>query len=179
MKPINLLLVGLLQTPPLANAHLVELVTIRGPQGGAGFYHVCGPGDVNDDGYPEFIASSMYYKDPGRACVTIYTTNTTPVSGSDPLPQVREIQLTCYPNPFNTNTLIRYSLSIRTHVKLELFNLAGQKVASLVDEIQSSGRKSIMWEGLDDRGQPVSSGIYFCKISCNNLTKTEKIALLR
>jgi len=137
------------------------------------------PGDINGDGYPEFIASSMYYEDPGEARVTIYTTNVTSVEGSDPLPLVAELELRAYPNPFNTSTLISYSLSIRTHVKLEVFNLAGQKVASLVDEIQSPGRKSIMWEGLDDRGQPVSSGIYFCKISCNNLTKTERMALLR
>ncbi|TET67132.1 MAG: hypothetical protein E3J45_05430, partial [Candidatus Zixiibacteriota bacterium] len=74
MKVLSLLLVALLTAPPLANAELVELVTIYGPPGGDEFYHVCGPGDVNDDGYPEFIASSEYYEDPGRSCVSIYTT---------------------------------------------------------------------------------------------------------
>jgi len=137
------------------------------------------PGDINGDGYPEFIASSEYYGRPGSSCVTIYTTNTSSVGASDPVPVVREIELECYPNPFNVSTVIRYSLPVTGHVRLEMFNLAGQKIASLVDEIQSPGRKSIMWEGLDDRGQPVSSGIYFCKISSHNLTKSEKIALLR
>ncbi len=137
------------------------------------------PGDINGDGYPEFIASSKYYGRPGSSCVTIYTTNVTSVETSQVLPQAAELKLGCYPNPFNTSTVISYSLSIRTHVKLEVFNLVGQRISCLVDEIQFPGRKSIMWEGLDDRGQPVSSGIYFCKISCNNLTKTERMALLR
>ena len=137
------------------------------------------PGDINGDGYPEFIASSKYYGHPGRSCVTIYTTNVSSVEASDPVPVVREIELTSHPNPFNASTTISYGVPSKSHVRLEVFNLAGQKVASLVDEIQSPGRKSIMWEGLDDRGQPVSSGIYFCKISSHNLTKTERMALLR
>ena len=58
MKLINLLLAVLLIAPPLSNADLVELVTIYGPSGGDEFYHVCGPGDVNQDGYDDFIISS-------------------------------------------------------------------------------------------------------------------------
>lgn len=137
------------------------------------------PGDINGDGYPEFLVSSANNNYPGYSFITVYTTNTSSTGDQGPQPSARAIRLTSYPNPFNASTVIRYTLLLRTHVKLELFNLAGQKVASLVDEIQFPGRKSIMWEGLDDRGQPVSSGIYFCKISCNNLTKTERMALLR
>jgi hypothetical protein len=137
------------------------------------------PGDLNGDGYPEFLASSLYYGQPGRSCVTIYTTKMASVEASHPLPLVKEIELECYPNPFNRNTVISYTLPVGSHVRLEVFNLAGQKITSLVDEIQSPGRRSVMWKGLDDRGQPVSSGIYFCKISSDSLTKAEKIALLR
>jgi hypothetical protein len=137
------------------------------------------PGDINGDGYPEFLVSSANNSYPGYSFITVYTTNTSSTGDQHPHPSARTMELASYPNPFNASTVISYSLPVTSHVRLEVFNLAGQKIASLVDEIQSPGRRSVTWEGLDDRGQPASSGIYFCKISSHNLTKTEKMALLR
>jgi len=87
------------------------------------------PGDINGDGYPEFIASSMYYEDPGEARVTIYTTNVTSVEGSQQVPQADELQLRAYPNPFNASTTITFKARAK-EAKLEIFDLAGRKVRS-------------------------------------------------
>ena len=135
--------------------------------------------NLNDDVVEDFVTASW---GGGYGRIWVYGGDTTTVTDVEDMSHHNlpsAFSLSAYPNPFNSSTRITYSVPSTAHVKLELFNLAGQKVASLVNEIQSPGRKSIMWEGLDDRGQPVSSGIYFCKISCNNLTKTERMALLR
>jgi len=135
------------------------------------------PGDINGDGYPEFIASSEYYEDPGRSCVAIYTTNITSVEGSEQLPQAAELQLRAYPNPFNASTVISYKARGK-EAKLEIFDMAGRKVKSFsLGEVLGEGR--IVWDGTNELGEHVCSGIYFCKISCNNLTNSVRIALLR
>jgi hypothetical protein len=137
------------------------------------------PGDINGDGYPEFIASSEYFQHPGRSCVTIYTTNLTSAEGKEQLPQAAELELRSHPNPFNVSTRISYNVPSKAHVRLEVFNLVGQRIVSLVDETELPGRKSVMWDGTDGGGHPVSSGVYFCKLSAGSLTKTARIALLR
>jgi len=135
------------------------------------------PGDINGDGYPEFLASSMYYEDPGRSCVTIYTTNTTPVSGSDPLPLAMEIELSCYPNPFNTSTTITFKPRLK-EATLEIFDLAGRKVRSY-NLGQLSGEGQITWRGTNETGEQVSSGIYFCRLSTESLSATKRLVLIR
>jgi len=58
-----------------------------------------------------------------------------------------------YPNPFNPSTRIRYQLATSGHVTLTIFNLAGQGIATLVDEFQSAGMKPVTWDGLDEQGR--------------------------
>jgi hypothetical protein len=84
-----------------------------------------------------------------------------------------------YPNPFNPQTQIRYDLPISGQVKLSIFNVLGQRVRVLVDELQDAGHKSVIWDGKDGRGQEVASGIYFYKISAENYRKTKKMVLLK
>ena len=84
-----------------------------------------------------------------------------------------------YPNPFNPETQIRYDLPVSGHVKLTIFNILGQKVKVLVDEIQGAGHKSVIWDGKDDHGREVASGIYFYKIGAENFQKTKKMVLLK
>jgi hypothetical protein len=79
-----------------------------------------------------------------------------------------------FPNPFNPVTLIRYSLPAPAYVRLEIFNLHGQKVATLVDEAQSAGTQNLRYDG---RG--ISSGVYFYKLTAGNFVQTKKMILMR
>ncbi|MGB2697833.1 MAG: T9SS type A sorting domain-containing protein [Candidatus Zixiibacteriota bacterium] len=84
-----------------------------------------------------------------------------------------------YPNPFNASTVILYSLPQATDVKLEIFNLLGQKVRVLVDEHQNTGYKKVIWDGKDDKGVDVSSGIYFYRLVTENYSDSKKMVLMR
>ena len=78
------------------------------------------------------------------------------------------------PNPFNPVTQISYTLPRDGHVKLEIYNLLGQKVATLVDEYQQAGQKTVNWEAKD-----FASGIYFYKLSSGDFTATKKMVLTK
>jgi hypothetical protein len=84
-----------------------------------------------------------------------------------------------YPNPFNSMTLIRYSLPRDYQVEISLYNILGQKVRTLTNEYQTSGYKGIAWDGKDDRGQDVGSGIYFYQVKAGDLSCTRKLLLLK
>jgi hypothetical protein len=84
-----------------------------------------------------------------------------------------------YPNPFNPQTQIRYDLPVSGNVRLIIYNILGQKVKVLVEEIQDAGYKSVIWDGKDIDGRDVASGIYFYKIEAQNFVKTKKMVLLK
>ncbi len=86
-----------------------------------------------------------------------------------------------YPNPFNPSTTIKYTIAERGHVSLKIYNAAGQLVRNLVDEMQSPQEVgfSKTWSGMNDQGQPVSSGVYFYKLTAQNFTQTKKMVLLK
>ncbi len=84
-----------------------------------------------------------------------------------------------YPNPFHFNTTIQYSLTKTTHVTLKIFNTAGQLVRILVNGYQSPGSQSILWDGKDDTGEDVSSGLYIYKIRVDGDVLNQKMLLLR
>jgi bacillolysin/thermolysin len=83
------------------------------------------------------------------------------------------------PNPFNSSTRIDYSLSFPTEVRISVFNILGQKVKMLVDEFQTRGYKTVLWDGTDKSGAQVSSGIYFCKLQAGKFSESKKIVLLK
>jgi hypothetical protein len=83
------------------------------------------------------------------------------------------------PNPFNPETQIKYDLPVAGHVNLAIYNVLGQKVRILVDEFQDAGRKSARWDGHDENGRDVASGIYFYKIKVENFEKIRKMVLIK
>ncbi|MFQ5865299.1 MAG: amidohydrolase family protein [bacterium] len=84
-----------------------------------------------------------------------------------------------YPNPFNPTTIIQYQVFKRSHVKLVIYNILGQKIATLVNEVQPAGVYSVAWHGMDDRGRNVASGIYLHKLETGGFVKVKKMLLLR
>jgi hypothetical protein len=84
-----------------------------------------------------------------------------------------------YPNPFNPVTVIAYSVARKTNVNISVFNILGQKVATLVDGEVLAGPQEARWEGVDDNGDNVASGIYFYKMVTDDFVETRKMALMR
>ncbi|MDH3215772.1 MAG: T9SS type A sorting domain-containing protein [Candidatus Krumholzibacteria bacterium] len=85
-----------------------------------------------------------------------------------------------YPNPFNPTTTIKYSIKERAHVSLKIYNAAGQLVKTLVNDVQSPDRIApVRWDGRNDSGQTVSSGVYFYKLVTKNFSQTKKMVLLK
>lgn len=94
------------------------------------------------------------------------------------VPQTFELSQN-YPNPFNPTTTIEYQLPKSSEVSLKIYNLIGQKVRNLIDEKQIAGEYSIIWDGKDDIGQQVASGIYMYKIHTQDFVKTKKMIIIR
>ena len=84
-----------------------------------------------------------------------------------------------YPNPFNSETAIRFALSTSEEVELAIFNLAGQKVAVLVDGRRLAGVYAVRWDGRDDGGRGLASGIYLYRLRAGQEVETRKLVLLR
>jgi hypothetical protein len=84
-----------------------------------------------------------------------------------------------YPNPFNPTTTIKYQIAQDTRVTLEVFNMLGQKIATLVNGTQSAGYYNISWNGMNSFGQQVSSGVYIYRLHAGSFVKTLKMNLLK
>jgi len=84
-----------------------------------------------------------------------------------------------YPNPFNPTTTIVYHLPRASQIKLMVYNLAGQLVRTLVDAPQAAGRFQITWDGRDDVGNGVASGVYLYRLEAGNFAETKKMILMR
>ncbi|MGB2697630.1 MAG: T9SS type A sorting domain-containing protein [Candidatus Zixiibacteriota bacterium] len=84
-----------------------------------------------------------------------------------------------YPNPFNPQTVIEYALPRDSRVSIVVYNVLGQKVKILKDEWEEAGYKSVSWDGTNQSGQEVGTGIYFYKIHACDFVKTKKMVLLK
>jgi hypothetical protein len=84
-----------------------------------------------------------------------------------------------YPNPFNATTLISFELAQPGNVELNVYNIVGQKVATLIDGKFEAGSFSITWDGRDQSGNVVTSGMYYYRLEANGQTETMKMTLLK
>ena len=104
-------------------------------------------------------------------------------SGFDGAPQYTNVLEPNYPNPFNPTTHITFEVKTRGHVTLRIYNVAGQVVRTLVNEELAAGRYENrpfnVWDGTNDAGQEVGSGVYFYKLTATNFTQTRKLVLLK
>ncbi len=84
-----------------------------------------------------------------------------------------------YPNPFNATTNISFNLTNDTDIELSVYDLLGRKVTTLVTGSLNAGQHSYVWNGLDDRGQQVSSGVYLYMLKTSENTYTNRMLLLK
>lgn len=84
-----------------------------------------------------------------------------------------------FPNPFNAGTTIRYTLPAQSEVSLTIYNVIGNRVTMLVDEMQSAGEYRIEWDATNATGSAVPSGVYFYRLETGGLVQTNKMILLQ
>ncbi|MCK6618904.1 MAG: T9SS type A sorting domain-containing protein [Calditrichaceae bacterium] len=95
-----------------------------------------------------------------------------------PTPDVFELSQN-YPNPFNPVTHIQFSLAGKVKVKLEVFNVLGQRVKTLVDSDLAPGKHEVAWDGRNDAGARVGSGLYFYRLKAGDYVKSRKMILIK
>ena len=84
-----------------------------------------------------------------------------------------------YPNPFNPSATILYSLEKAVNVKLLVYNILGERVKALVQEKQSSGEHHVVWDGTDNLGRKVASGVYFYRLEAGPFVSAKKMILIK
>jgi hypothetical protein len=127
----------------------------------------------------EYIAgvSALYDEDESEIVEVEFTYT---ITGADDMevPLVTKLE-TNYPNPFNPETTIRFSLAQAGNVTLEIFNIRGQKITTLIDEEMEASHHSIVWNGRNDSGSQMPSGMYLYRLSTPDYTKTKKMMLIK
>ena len=84
-----------------------------------------------------------------------------------------------YPNPFNPSTNIRYGLMETTKASLVVYDITGRVVLQFEEKELAAGWYNLSWAGVDQWGQPVSTGVYFCRLQAGEFSKTIKMILLK
>jgi hypothetical protein len=84
-----------------------------------------------------------------------------------------------FPNPFNPSTTIRYDVAVAGLVRIRIFDPAGRLVRALSNRSESPGTRTVVWNGKDDTGRSVASGVYFCRLDAPGFSETRKLVMLR
>jgi hypothetical protein len=87
--------------------------------------------------------------------------------------------LPAFPNPFNPSTTITYGLNTDSKVSIQIFNITGRLITTLINAEQASGWHSIVWNATNQQGERIPAGLYLSKITSGNEVKTSKLMLLK
>ncbi|MBM4403793.1 MAG: T9SS type A sorting domain-containing protein, partial [Candidatus Cloacimonetes bacterium] len=82
-----------------------------------------------------------------------------------------------FPNPFNPATTIRYSVTVSSPVRIDVYNLRGQMVTRLIDTPHHAGHYRVVWNGQDSNGNNCTTGIYLIRMTAGNKTSLKKVVL--
>ncbi|NOY78095.1 MAG: T9SS type A sorting domain-containing protein [Calditrichaeota bacterium] len=128
--------------------------------------------DTNDGRTPIRWTGGSFEIPAGTVQMLVLKRGTTGVREAAAERPVTPTLLTNYPNPFNGVTTIRFSISRRARVRLDIFNLTGQKITTLFDGVLPAGEKSVFWDGTNAKNAAVPSGTYLCKLEIDGRTQT-------
>jgi hypothetical protein len=155
-----------LNTQPITATSFIDLAVL---DSGLYWYYV----DANFAGTGWTAHSAASNKDSGRLLGT-------PQSAEDEIGIPKQFFLAQnYPNPFNPSTSISYGLPVDSHVKIEVFNMLGQRVKVLVDEDQAAGYRRAIWDGHDSADKAVASGVYLYRLKAGDKESTMKMLMLK
>jgi hypothetical protein len=128
---------------------------------------------------PDTLATSITYGDTQHRTGLADGIWLKPIStGAGPTPAMTEL-LPNRPNPFNPVTSIEYSLAAPGRVQIRVFDAAGHHVRTLVDQVEARGSHQVNFDGRNDRGQPLASGVYLYRLDAEGTTLTRKMVLLK
>jgi flagellar hook assembly protein FlgD len=106
--------------------------------------------------------------------------NLGPSGSDDPeTPGLTAVLRQNYPNPFNPTTTLSFNMHKAGNAKLSVYNVKGQLVKTLLNSTIAAGSNSVDWNGDDNSGKSVTSGIYFYKLTANGKTETKKMMLMK
>ncbi|MCD4700438.1 MAG: T9SS type A sorting domain-containing protein, partial [Candidatus Aegiribacteria sp.] len=126
-------------------------------------------------GSNELIVTSFDEGVPVAADTISFTVTGTGIS----LESTRRLGLCASPNPFHSSASISFELSEPGYTSIEVYDLSGRIVCSLNDSELSAGEHSVQWDGRRQNGEPVSAGLYLCRIQSGSIAETTGLCLLR
>ena len=123
--------------------------------------------------------AGTFYLDDVRLLTAVETTRVTAIEdGETAIPAAFALDQN-YPNPFNSGTVINFDVPSRGETELTVFNLTGQKAATLAHGVREAGQYTLRWDGRDDVGQSLASGVYLYRLRAGDRVATRKLLLLR
>jgi hypothetical protein len=120
----------------------------------------------------EIVALANILMAPGAEVASVAEVNSASVPGAAVLHQN-------VPNPFNPSTTIHYELPTDADVTVQIFDVSGRLVRTLVQSRQIAGSRSVLWDGRDNRGQLATSGVYFVRLRTRDFAQTRKMVLIK
>lgn len=130
-------------------------------------------GDLDGDGYYDFVVVDHSYP-----TSFIYALSSQP-QGIEPGLTAETLNVIVAPNPFVSSASIRFELSAPGYTSIQVFDLSGRMICSLAESELASGQHSCFWDGTNQNGEPVSSGVYICRIQSGDISETASLCLLR
>jgi len=134
--------------------------------------------DVDNDGILEAIFSRYDYPAITSYALESYNTGVTTTADGEAIIMRFDLGQN-YPNPFNPSTTIKYELNGSGDVRLQIFDIKGELIKTLVNDFQNSGKYEVIWNGTNNRGEKLSSGVYFYSIRTGENISTKKMILLK
>ncbi len=147
-------------------------------------YCVAAARDVNSDGISDFIIGAPHNGDYYNGAMYLYYGHsTTAINDTNPItmsqPNKAQLQNN-YPNPFNPTTTIEFDLPERAIVEIVIYDISGRTVRALLHESRPGGQHRLTWDGRNDSGAPVGSGVYLCKFSTDKgYSATKRMTLVK
>jgi hypothetical protein len=136
--------------------------------------------DFDYDGYPEILISmDSYYNGMFRIFSRIYKKSST-VDIEESKEMIVDYSLShAFPNPFNPNTTLKFSLPKEEKVTIKVFNVLGKEIKTILNETRNSGETQITWDGTDNKGNQVTSGVYIINMQAGLFNQNKKAVLLK
>ncbi|MDP2303999.1 MAG: T9SS type A sorting domain-containing protein [Ignavibacteria bacterium] len=133
--------------------------------------------DVDGDGVIECYFIKYPYPFDGTYTYEVYTTGTTGLNTNDK--PIRFELKQNFPNPFNPSTKIEFSIDRSENVKLEIFDITGSSVITLLNEFKEAGAHSVIWDGKDSQNFSQPTGVYFYRLNISNHAENRKMIILK
>jgi len=143
------------------------------------YYEGTDVADLDSDGIPEFIMQQHLWPPYRTKSLFWKMDETVGVEDKNYISPVKFKLHQNYPNPFNPVTNIRFSIPQETKVNIKVYSVLGKEITQLINETRISGEYEISWNGTDNKGNDVPSGIYFISMKAGNFQKTIKSILIR